>query len=337
MRRALAAGSTSFGAPRATWIAALAISTALLAAVLLAVDWPALGDSLRGVSVHALVLAVGVASLGGVFTTLRLARLTPGKPALASCLRVTAWHTLLLVALPARLGEVAAVYLIRHHLAQPTGTAIASLVVQRLLDALVLAAVFLVAALLGRMPLSSPALLGTALGGLLALGLVLLALERLLGALARIGLAWRRRRAARRLALQILRARTWYRHRMDPGTALVATLHTLAKWSCTLGGFVLLLAQLDLGPSAAGLLVIGVGYVFLAVLPLQTIGGLGVGEAGLAGMLVLSDVELGIAAGASVAVRCALLTAPIAFWCLSLGLLRLAAMAGGTHRGARAR
>ena len=91
-------------------------------------------------------------------------------------------------------------------------------------------------------------------------------------------------------------------------------LLTLGKWICILGGFVLLARGLMLGLDVAEGVTAAAAYNFLAVLPLQTVGGFGLGEAGLTGVLVVFGLPLGLAAGASVVMRLTLIAVPVAFW-----------------------
>ena len=205
----------------------------------------------------------------------------------------------------------------RRFLAQRSGPAIANLLVQRLFDLVVLSGVCLLAVLaLGGVGDRTSLAIAAAIVFLL-MAVLLMRLGLVLGVLARV-LARRpgarHRRLLGPLLHLLLQARGWYVRHLNGARVVRVGLLTLGKWICILGGFVLLARGLMLGLDVAEGVTAAAAYNFLAVLPLQTVGGFGLGEAGLTGVLVVFGLPLGLAAGASVVMRLTLIAVPVAFW-----------------------
>jgi len=299
------------------WLAAGAISVLLLALVLAVVDWSALGDMLRAAIWPLVALAGALFFVEGIATAARIRICTEGPPRFGAALRTNAWYVLFLVILPARLGEAAAVLLFRRFLGQNAGAAAMSIVVQRLLDVAVLAgAVLLLALVVSGLP--SPAIVyGASVAVIAVIGAAIWASDDLLAAAAN-AMSRRRWRHAGGMRTGILRmvlqARLWRRHRLDRGRLAAAAAITLVKWLCNLGAIVALLLALRLAIGPFEAVLIAAAYNFLAVIPLQTIGGFGLGEVGLTGLLVVFGEALPDAAGASILVRAGLVIAPLLFW-----------------------
>ncbi|MBT8445603.1 MAG: flippase-like domain-containing protein, partial [Gammaproteobacteria bacterium] len=104
-----------------------------------AADWPAGIATLRRASLRWTYLGIGLLLLEGVVTALRFRVLVRGRVRISSCLLANAWSVLLLLVLPARLGEVASVGAIVRYMDQPGGVAVASLLFQRVFDLILLA------------------------------------------------------------------------------------------------------------------------------------------------------------------------------------------------------
>ena len=320
------------------WTTALIVSAGLLVLVLVQIDWSAFPSLLAEIGWPPIVLAGALLLAEGVVTALRL-RLFAGQggggPPLSAALRANAWYVLLLVTLPARLGELAAVAVLRAELGQTTGAAAISLLAQRLFDVALLAGLFLVA-LLGLpsmgassdpSPATGPSWPGLALAGILVvLGVA--------AGLARLDL-WLRLAAAlltrygphaalpRTLLRVVLQARRWAERHWSRGLVAPALGLTLAKWGCNLGALVALLAAGGSGLSELELIVVAASYNGLAVVPLQTVGGIGLGEAGLMGLLAAFGVPLAAAAAVALVTRMVVIVAALAFWVLVIGGGRL--------------
>ena len=73
-------------------------------------DWKTIIDIWEGITWMLVFVGLILLLMEGVCTSYRMYLYIPGKTKLTSCFRVTAWHVLMLVLLPARLGEVAAIF-----------------------------------------------------------------------------------------------------------------------------------------------------------------------------------------------------------------------------------
>ena len=308
------------------WLVAIVTSAVLLGLVLAAADWDVGIRIALGADGRLLVAGLLLLIAEGGFTAWRIRYLTPGLPRWRSCLRVTADYVVLLVALPARLGEVAAVLRFHRLLRLRVGAAAASIVVQRLYDLVVLCAVFTLGlAAIGTFG-ASPWMLAAALIVAAVLGAALWRFEPVLRSLS--AAVWRlgrdRGRARIRPVLRtLLQARRWHAHVLGARPAIGVVAITLGKWGANLAGIVLLLHALHLPLTLGESVWLGAAYNFLAAIPLQTIGGLGIAESGLTGLLLLLGEPLEVAASASIVLRLAMLTVPLVFWAGVVGLSSL--------------
>lgn len=306
------------------WITATLISLGLLTLVVMQVDWSETKDMLMNVSWWALAAALTFLLCEGIITALRLWLFAGRKPCLSEGLKANAWYVLLLVVLPARLGEVAAVWVFGHYLGQKRGAAVMSIIAQRLYDVVVLGTFFLLA-LMGLKTAIDTHLMVPIAGGLIFLSVVFLfQLERALTLAARIFLRWKFRHGVLRKILRlVLQGRIYVRHNMSRTDIPLALLFTIGKWMCNLGALASLLIALNMGLSFYQEITIGAAYNFLAAVPLQTVGGIGVGEAGLTLFLKAMGIATSTAAGAALMVRFVILAFPFIFWVLVMGGLRM--------------
>lgn len=310
----------SFRNRPALWALATLVSVVLLAGVISQVDGAQLRGMIANASWTALGTAVALLVLEGVFTALRIRMFAPGPPPLGAALKANAWYVLFLVMLPARLGEVAAVFVFRTTLGQSFGGAGMSVIVQRLYDVIVLGTLFLLA-LTGLSGLFDTSIMALAALAVIAASVALaLHMDTALTLLAAVlGKAFGPRAKARRLAIE---ARRYVRHDLDRGDIPLVLVLTAGKWVSNLAALMLLLAATGLSLSLAQAAVVAGAYNFLAIIPLQTIGGLGVGEAGLALLLAGMGVGTSMAAAASLMVRSVLILFPFVFWALVMTGLR---------------
>ena len=80
----------------------------------------------------------------GFFTALRFQLFTPGNPSYNQCLKITAWFIVSLIILPARLGEILVIILLKKEFKLSSGFSIMSVISQRLIDLFFLTAMLLV-------------------------------------------------------------------------------------------------------------------------------------------------------------------------------------------------
>ncbi|MGR8920168.1 MAG: lysylphosphatidylglycerol synthase domain-containing protein, partial [Gammaproteobacteria bacterium] len=127
---------------------------------------------------------------------------------------------------------------------------------------------------------------------------------------------WRRPRFARGALRMALAGRRAARAVTRPGTLLRLGVLSLTKWLFNLAAIgTVLLAQLPAVPLPAALVVAAV-FNLATVVPVQTIGGIGLGELGFAAALGFYGYDLATAAAAALVLRAVLLAAPLVFFVL---------------------
>lgn len=309
------------------WIAAGLATTLLLIPILLSADWGQMADAFKTSARWTLLGAFGLLLAEGIVTGLRIHLFAAGTARLRSAIAANAWYVLFLTIIPARLGEVAAIFVFERYLGQSRGAATASIISQRLFDMIVLTTAFLVAVPFASRLQQSPLTYLTAGAVLCAAAFSLYFLDRVL--VVFIGLL-RRLRTGRQAQLAkaasnlVLQARVWQRHVLGPKRAAQGLLLTIVKWCCNLGALILVLraGQIDLSLGAE--VAMAAAFNFLSAIPIQTIGGAGLGEVGLTGLLLLFGVTLPMAAGVSLLVRGTFIASQLAFWVLIILIMRLA-------------
>ncbi|MFT4584598.1 MAG: uncharacterized membrane protein YbhN (UPF0104 family) [Gammaproteobacteria bacterium] len=296
------------------WVTSIAFSLVLLGLVVAQVDWQSAGVIAERIDYRWVGVGLAILMVEGFLASSRFQLLVRTPVRYSDCLRVTAWYGLMLIGLPARLGEVVGVALIVRYMNQRTGTAVASLLFQRLFDVIVLALISVVVCLSmfsgARMALVF-ALAMLFIGVLVGL---MIFLEELIAAAVHPLLARRHEKWPRRILRMALQARTTRRHHMGRGRTLKLGTYTVLKWianltaiGCVVIGIVPVLAPL----TAVG---IGIVYNLTAVIPLSTIGGFGISEAALLGTFTWLGYSLAVGAPIAIAIRLVLVSAPIIFW-----------------------
>jgi len=306
--------------PRAgwkVWLAAIIGSVLLLGIVVIQLDLASLKTVIQGLVVPLAVVGLLLLLAEGVLTAERLSLMAATHQPFAKALQANAWYSVLVLILPARLGEIAAILVLKKYLLQKPAPAFMSIVVQRLFDLVMLGTLFLLVltSLVSQLPVGVSA----AVAGLV-IGLAVLAIYRMEGLLTlaarwmistRLPISKPHRHKILRLVLQ---GRSWRRHLSNAGLITAAFLLTVAKWLVTVSaiGALLLALYSTLGWHSA--LIASVAYCFMAAVPLQTIGGVGLGEAGLAFLLTGMGVPVGIAAAMTLFVRLVLILFPAFFF-----------------------
>ncbi len=306
--------------PRAgwkTWMSAIIGSVLLLGRVLLQLD----STSLRSVAVGLSWPLVGVSVLffftEGVVTAKRLSIMAGTHQSLARALQANAWYSVLVVALPARLGEFAAILVMEKYLLQKRAPAFASIVVQRLFDLVMLGVLFLLvlAFLIEQLPLAVSAAVA-----MLVIGIALSAIQQmepLLTLMARWVLSTRirfSRSLRRKIARQLLQGRGWRRQMASTGLIPSAMSLTAVKWLVIVGGISALLIASQDSLTWQSALIAAVAYCFMSAVPIQSLGGIGLGEAGLTFLLAGMGMPVGVAAATSLIVRLVLILFPAIFF-----------------------
>ena len=303
------------------WIIGLLVSLLLLALVVSQIDWQTFRAVSGRINWHYVGLAVALLLLEGIVTALRIHLFTGMRSKLSSALTANAWYCLMLIILPARLGEVAAIAIFERHLGQKFGAATMSIISQRLFDLIILSTFFFLclSSLTGLINTTPMLLLGGLVGG--GALLAMFNLENCLTLLANSAIAQKPK--LRPIFKLLLQARMWVRHIFPRNRTGYAIFLTIAKWGCNLTAIALLLFAFELDLSLRESLVIATAYNFLAIIPLQTVGGIGVGEAGLTLLLSAFSVDLPIAAAVSILMRLVLLFSPLLFWLIIMVINRV--------------
>ena len=279
------------------------MSLPLLAIVVGQLDWRQASAHILAANLWLLgaaVAALGLDSLAAAFR-LRLLHDASRKQPYRQYLRVTVMHAIYLNLLPARLGELAYLYLLRSDIGMSAGSAIANLLCQRLLDLIVVAAVFVAATLtIGFTAGSVPAMLTIGAATTAVAVFLLGRLELLFRLLARIGTTMVRwRRGLGGLVLRTGRQGIQWCTEISGRNLRAATIgFTLGSWAATFAAVYLTLTAFGLAitPAEAGF--IGAGLALAGVVPVPTIGGFGISEVSVVGMLIV----LGHGAGDAIAV-----------------------------------
>lgn len=300
------------------WLCAGVVSLALLTLVLLQVDFSVVEVMVRNLVWPVFLAAFLFLTLEGIFTALRIWLFAARKPCLSQALKANAWYVVLLVLLPARLGEVAAIAVFERYLRQSYGAAAMSIVVQRIYDVIILGVFFLVA-LIGLSEAFDKAFLYGACFMLIAIAVFGLYKMELFLTLAVLLFEGKKKGVLRSAKRFLLQARIWSRHIFKKNHIGIALITTALKWFCNLGALVCLFFAINLDLSFFEAVASSAAYNFLAIVPLQTIGGIGVGEAGLALILVATGMSTSVAASASILLRLAIIVFPFIFWAMVMG------------------
>jgi len=306
--------------PRAgwkVWVAAITGSVLLLGIVLIQLDMTSLRTVADGLLVPVATAGLLLLLVEGVVTAARLSLMAGTHQPFVRALQANAWYSMLVVVIPARLGEIAAVLVMEKYLLQRPAPAFMSIIVQRLFDLIMLGTLFLLVltSLASQLP---PGISG--LVACVVIGMALLAvyqMETLITLVARwlIGTRLPISRANRHKILRLLlQGRSWRRHLSSAGLIAAAFSLTVVKWLVTVGAIGTLLMALYYSLGWHSALLAAVAYCFMAAVPLQTIGGIGLGEAGLVFILSGMGVPVGVAAAMSLFVRLVLILFPALFF-----------------------
>lgn len=324
-------------------LASGAASLALLALLLWYVDWGVLARLLAALRPSVLVLALAVLLVVQVIGALRVALLVrvPGGwrgPRAVALMDVTVAHQFLLRILPARLGDVVFLWLIRRQFRASLGVNLAMYLSIKLWDLRVLLGVFLGAGLFiaARGEHQMWLLAGPALGVAL---LLWLPTRVLLLAPVAGGRVLERIVRHTRLAGPVVRGQALLDTiRAAAGTTPPFRSATLAvvSWAASFTVFVILLRAYAVALDPLHVAFIYGAMVLLQVLPIGTTGSFGLGEVGLAGLLVAFGSPATVAASVTVALagtHLALSAALLVLW----GAGRLLTGGGVALRGLASR
>ena len=303
-------------AGRLTWAIAGAVSLALFGLVVAQLDADSLAAALDGIPLTLVGAGVALFVAESLFSALRTHLLASRRGGLLSAMRVTAWHGVWLIALPMRLGEVAWIVAMQRTYGWNVATATACALTQRLIDLAVVAVCLLVTlpATLGLhegQPLAFFALAGAvcllALTGLMTLHIWF---RLAAGVLVRTG----RGRSRRRLIRQLRHARRWLEDIRQRRILLLCIVPTVLIWATVIAAYWSLGQALGLDLAIAELGFAAAGSNLVAALPVQSVGGIGLLEAGFTGIVSWLGTPVGTAALVALAIRFASIAGAGLFW-----------------------
>lgn len=305
-----------------TWALAGIVSLALLAAVAAQLDAASLAAALHRASWPLLGAALALLLAEQLLAALRMHWIAGGSHRFDSALRITAWHAAWLIALPMRLGDVAWMVVMRRAYAWNAAAAVACAFLQRLLDIAVVAAFLL---------LTAPAIVGVdrdaaPLVAVLAITLFMVAfaaaatlrlwlrLAAKLVVAAGVPRGWRRR-----LLRELRHGQRWLERVRNRRVMPLCLLATVGVWATVFGAWWLVAQALGLHVPAAQFAVASAGGSLITALPVQSIGGAGLLEAGLTGILAWFGAPVAAAALVALAIR-VVTWAATAVFCLAVAL-----------------
>ncbi|MGR9092041.1 MAG: lysylphosphatidylglycerol synthase domain-containing protein [Gammaproteobacteria bacterium] len=304
----------------ALWTIAIGSSAVLLALVIAQIDVRAARELVRATDYGWVAAGIAMLLVEGVVTALRFRLLARGAVRLRDSLLATAWYVLMLIGLPARLGEIAGIGVIARYLQQPAGVAAASLLFQRVFDMLMLIVLLAIVAALAVAGEQLFVVLSVSAALAVMFVAVVVFIEPLLTVLA-VRLRHHRRQKWPRLVLRLLlQARMFSRHHMSGARLLKLGALTACKWTANLIGIALVVVAVVPAMTAATALGLGIVYNLSAVIPVQTVGGFGISEVVLLGSFRVLGYDVGVGAPIAIAIRIALISAPLLFWILALTL-----------------
>ncbi len=286
---------------RYAWASAIAIGALVLAVLFWIADPKLVLNQIYQANVYLLAFAVLPLVAEALFTSLRVQHCVNHPVPFSLATYCNALYIGWLAILPARLGEVVGIAVFHKRLNMPLGSAIASVIVQRIYDVLILSG--LLVALLSQTFYGGTTSLLIACLVLAILMLVLFTLPACLGLAARLLLPVRSYRVVKRLIHIILQARSWYRHQSEPNAILWLAGTTLGKWLVNLVAITLVFYACGIELELGLLGTVAVLMHFLGAIPIQSFGGFGASEIGLAGILISLGISTEQAVATSLLIR----------------------------------
>jgi hypothetical protein len=321
----------SFLEHRNAWLAAALGTTVMVLFFVLTLDGATLRAAWQAISPRLFVITAALISINGLLDGLWLSIIT--RAPTRHAYRVVAWNMLLSSILPARLGDVGWMYFMHSWLAQPLARAVFVTFYHRLQDFIIVSLMLVLSLIVARSHIGGAPVMIAALLVLVAMALICTSLGSLLGVLAALLLRMHgrfRKRWLRAALEHVLRIRIWYRHRLQREQVLLSFVVILLRWVTILAAVAMVIRTLAAHITAGDSFLLANAYVYFGIVPLQSVGGFGTGEAGLAWMLTHYGVPLARASALGLFMRLLINLVHVLLWALVLGLLRL------RGRGARA-
>lgn len=303
-----------------SWLSAAAVGLVTLTLLFWLVDSNELLAVVQAANWYLLALAILPLIAEVTFTSLRVQHCVNHPVSLRLAMYSNSLYIAWLSLLPARLGEIAGVAVFHQKLKMPIGSAMASVVVQRIYDVLILAA--LLVALLTQSLYGGKTGLAIAAGVLILLMIGLVTLPVWLDCSARLLHPFRQRRWLKRCQHILLQARTWYRHQSAPSAIGWLAATTFGKWCANLVAVSTIFLAVGIELELVLLATVGILMHFFGAIPLQSFGGFGATEIGLAGILISLGVSAEQAVAAGLLLRLVFLVFAVIFFVFCFVFLR---------------
>ncbi|MGR8949335.1 MAG: lysylphosphatidylglycerol synthase transmembrane domain-containing protein [Gammaproteobacteria bacterium] len=305
------------------WFTAIASSILLVGFVLSLVDWDKAKQVVQSADRPLIITGVALLGFEGFITAMRFRLLSIGDTTYAQSLRASGWYVLLLLALPARLGEVAGVGTMKRYMGQTVGASAVNLFLQRIFDVLTLGAMFCIVSFqyLSGEQLSTALI--SALVIMAGLIIAILYLPELMRMVAAVFFGWRKNVWACRVMKFALQVRLSIKRHLDIKTSINLASLTIIKWMIILVAIACIVLAVEPLLNVGTAFGIGIAYNLAAVIPLQTIGGAGIAELALLGSFKWLGYTAATGAALAIAIRIALLVGPIIFGVLTLAYFEL--------------
>lgn len=307
---------------KSLWIISISISLILFAIVLSQLDIQLLRHSVtQELKLYLLLIAIILLILEGIMTALRILVFASGTHKFHSALYANAWYVFFLIFLPARLGEVAAVYILQKYMHQSRGASVMSIILQRLLDLIILATIFIILITLMTDVFSTNTSVIISISFILFLSIIyIFRLEFISYAAIQFSHISnvRRKPILRAIYRTLLQARLWNKQFKNSKKLPKLILITILKWLANLAAITLIFLSINSTLRLSDSLIISVLYNFLAVIPIQTIGGIGISEAGLTALFLnLANLSIASAVAISIFTRLIIILFPFLFFLLA--------------------
>ena len=296
----------SFLEHRNAWLLSAIGTAAMLLFFVLTLDRATLSEVWRSISLRVICLTVVLLGVNSLLDGLWLTTITRGSARRRDAYRVVAWQMLVSSVLPARLGDVAWMYFVHRWLKQPAARAVFVTFYHRLQDFIVVSLLLVLSLILARSQVGGAPALVIAVALCVAMGLACATLGHLLALLAAALLRLHRRFHRRwlRVALEhVLRIRIWYRHRLQRDQVVKSFIVIALRWVAILAAVALIIATLVPSVTAGDSFFLANAYIYLGIVPVQSVGGFGTGEAGLAWILTYYGLPLAKASAVGLLLR----------------------------------
>lgn len=301
-------------ASRKVWLIAILVSAGLLAMVAFFADLGTITTLVQQVPWWLIMLGVGALMVEGLCTAVRIKLLCRAPPRFRDCLAVTAWWVMSLAILPARLGELAGIHMLRQRLGQTLGEALSSLFVQRLFDAAIMFVAGAILVALQTQLVGRPHAITFSVVAAVVASVAIWNLTAVFGVLAQVLRRWRRRRGIRMVLRILLQARGAAKRVLTRGRLAALALVSMTKWCINVIAIALLILAFVPALDALQRATIVILYNLAAIVPLQTVGGIGIGEVSIAAGVAWYGHGAALAASSALLLRVMFTGAPILFW-----------------------